>query len=185
MVASVLVVCRANQARSPVFAELLRRQADRLGVDARITSSGLDARPGAPLLPAMAQAWDRRGFERFDHTARGYDSKEARAAEVTFVFEAGQRGRIVRELPSLVGRVFTVREATRLVTSARWDPAWSGSSFVMTRLHRLRGYVEPADDDTPDPARLRRGACSRLLLELEQSAQALAPVLLRSDPADT
>ena len=92
---------------------------------------------------------------------------------MTLVFEAVQRSRVVTELPESVDRVYTVREATRLVRSPRWEPAWSGSSFVMIRLHRLRGYVEPDDDDTPDPARMRRSACRRLLAELEESAVVL------------
>ncbi len=174
MVASVLVVCRANQGRSPVFAELLRLHAARMEVAVQVSSSGLDALPGMPLLPAMDKAWRRRGHDPFDHEARIFDPKQARGAELTLVFEAEQRGRIVNELPSLVSHVYTVREATRLIGSPRWDPAWSGSSFVMTRLHRLRGYVDPADDDTPDPARMRRAACSRMLAELERSAELIA-----------
>lgn len=177
MVASVLVVCRANQGRSPVLAELLRLHAARMGADVHVTSSGLEARPGMMMLPAMTDAWFRRGHGAFDHVSRAYDAKEARAAELTLVFEAAQRSRIVNELPSLVGQVYTVREATRLIGSPRWNPAWSGSSFVMTRLHRLRGYVEPADDDTPDPARMRRSACQRLLVELEHSAELIGNAL--------
>ena len=177
MVASVLVVCQANQGRSPVFAELLRLHAARMDVDVQVSSSGLDARPGMMLLPAMNDAWVRRGHATFEHVSRAYDPKEARAAEVTLVFEAAQRSRIVYELPSLVGQVYTVREATRLISSPRWDPTWSGSSFVMTRLHRLRGYVDPADDDTPDPARMRRSGCARLLVEFEHSAELIGDAL--------
>ena len=177
MVASVLVVCRANQGRSPVVAELLRLHAARMGTAVHVSSSGLDALPGMPLLQAMNKAWRHRGHAPFYHVSRGFDPAEARAAELTLVFEAAQRSRIVNELPSLVGQVYTVREATRLIGSPRWNPAWSGSSFVMTRLHRLRGYVDPADDDTPDPARMRRSACQRLLVELERSAELIGNAL--------
>ncbi len=182
MVASVLVVCRANQARSPVFAELLREQAADRGLDVRIISSGLEARPGAVLLPAMSHAWDRRRHGRLEHRSRPFDPGDVRTAEVTFVFEASQRVRVVNELPDRVSRVFTVREATRLVSSPRWDPQWSGSSLVMTRLHRMRGYVDPGDDDTPDPARMRRTACARLLGELERSATLLGGALFGPAP---
>jgi hypothetical protein len=44
---------------------------------------------------------------------------------------------------------------------------------VVTRLHRLRSYVDPGEDDTPDPARMRRAAARRLLTELERSAELL------------
>ena len=182
MVTSVLVVCRANQARSPVFAELLREQAADRGLDVRITSSGLEARPGVELLPAMSHAWDRRRHGRLDHRSRSYDPDDVKTAEVTFVFEASQRARVVNELPDLVSCVFTVREATRLVSSPRWDPRWSGSSLVMTRLHRMRGYVDPGDDDTPDPARMRRAGCARLLAELERSAVLLGDALFGPAP---
>lgn len=177
MVARVHVVCRANQGRSPVFAELLREQAAARNLEVQITSSGLDARADVALLPAMARAWYRRRHTRLDHASRVYDPAEVKTAEVTFVFEAAQRSRIVNELPDLVDRVYTVREATRLVGSPRWNPEWEGSSFVMTRLHRMRGYVEPGDDDTPDPARMRRAGCSRLLVELERSATVLGATL--------
>lgn len=174
MVGRVHVVCRANQGRSPVFAELLREQAAARGVEAHITSSGLEARPNMMLLPAMSHAWYRRGHSVLDHLSRVFDPSEVETAEVTLAFEASQRSRIVNQLPELVDRVYTVREATRLVSSPRWDPDWSGSSFVMTRLHRMRGYVEPGNDDTPDPARMRRSQCRRLLAELEESAELLS-----------
>ena len=177
MVGRVHVVCRANQGRSPVFAELLREQAAVRGVEAEVTSSGLEARPNMMLLPAMSHAWYRRGHPVLDHSSRIYDPAEVRTAEVTLVFEAAQRSRLVSELPEMVDRVYTVREATRLVCSPRWEPDWSGSSFVITRLHRMRAYVEPGDDDTPDPARMRRAACRRLLTELEESADLLGAAL--------
>lgn len=173
----VHIVCRANQARSPVFAELLREQASRRGLEAQITSSGLEARADMMLLPAMSEAWCRRGNGQLDHRSRVYDPAEVTTAEVTFVFEAAQRAQVVNELPDLVDRLYTVREATRLVSSPRWDPSLAGSSLVMTRLHRMRGYVAPADDDTPDPARMRRSACARLLVELEGSAALLGAAL--------
>ncbi len=177
------MVCRANQGRSPVFAQLLREQAAARGVEARITSSGLDARPNVMLLPAMSRAWDARGHPALDHLSRVYDPADVKTAEATLVFEASQRSRIVNQLPDLVDRVYTVREATRLVASPRWEPDWSGSSFVMTRLHRMRGYVEPGDDDTPDPARMRRSACRRLLAELEESAEVLGGAFFGPRPA--
>ena len=183
MVARVHVVCRANQARSPVFAALLREQAALREVDARVSSSGLEAVPDRILLPAMSGAWLRAGHPPLDHRSRVYDPVKVKTAELTLVFEAAQRARLVNDLPAMVDRVFTVREATRLVSSPRWEPDWSGSSFVITRLHRMRGYVEPGDDDTPDPARMRRSACRRLLTELEGSAELLGAALF--GPAQT
>lgn len=182
MVGRVHVVCRANQGRSPVFAELLREQAAARRVEAQVTSSGLDARPGVMLLPAMSHAWYRRSRTVLDHRSRVFDPADVETAEVTLVFEVSQRSRIVNQLPELVDRVYTVREATRLVSSPRWDADWSGSSFVMTRLHRMRGYVEPGDDDTPDPARMRRSACRRLLGELEASADLLGEAFFGPGP---
>jgi protein-tyrosine-phosphatase len=177
VVARLHVMCRANQGRSPVFAALLREQAAHWGVEAHVTSSGLEARPDVALLPTMAAAWRRHGHPALDHRSRVYDPDDVRKSEVTLVFEAAHRARLVNELPTMVPRVFTVREATRLVSSPRWDPEWSGSSYVITHLHRMRGYVEPADDDTPDPARMRRSACRRLLTELEKQAEVLGEVL--------
>ncbi|HEX6148419.1 hypothetical protein [Nocardioides sp.] len=181
MVARVHVLCRANQGRSPVFAALLLEQAASRGVAADVTSSGLEARPGVGLLPAMAAAWRHHGHPPLDHRSRAYDPADVKRSEVTLVFEAAQRTRVVNELPTMVARVFTVREATRLVSSPRWDPEWSGSSYVVTRLHRMRGYVDPADDDTPDPARMRQSACRRLLTELEHEADLLGGVLFPAD----
>lgn len=182
MVERVHVVCRANQARSPVYAALLREQAALRGVNALISSSGLEARPGVRLLPAMSEAWRRAGHAALDHRSRVYDPVKVKTAEVTLVFEAAQRARLVDDLPSMVDRVFTVREATRLASSPRWEPAWSGSPSVITLLHRMRGYVEPGDDDTPDPARMRRSACRRMLTELEGSADVLGAVLFGPGP---
>ncbi len=162
-----------------MLAALLGEQATRRGVDAHITSSGLEAREGAPLLPVMADAWRRHLHAPLYHRSTRFDPAEAKRAEVTLVFETAQRSRIVREQPILVQRVFTVREATRLLSSPRWNEEWSGSSFVVTRLHRLRSYVDPGEDDTPDPARMRRAAARRLLTELERSAELLGEAFFR------
>jgi hypothetical protein len=121
----------------------------------------------------MADAWFRHRRSPLRHRSTRFDPAEAERAEVTLVFETAQRTQIVREQPLMVERVYTVREATRLLSSPRWDEKWSGSASVVTRLHRLRSYVAPGEDDTPDPARMRRAAARRLLTELERSAELL------------
>ena len=176
----LLVVCRANRARSPVAAHLLRTYAreHKLRPLPVVASSGLFADANQPLLPGVERVLAARGHEAPDHLSRRFRIEEARAATLVITFEREFVRSIVTQEAALGGRTFTLRELRRLVTSPLWDAAWNGGPELAARLHRLRPRVAAGDDDTPDPAGARGRAARRVLASVVQDTIALAPVLL-------
>ena len=68
----MLVLCTANQCRSPMAEVLLRRHLQRAGVEATVSSAGLYA-GGAPATDHGVAAMADRGLDLTDHRSRRVD----------------------------------------------------------------------------------------------------------------
>ena len=127
------------------------------------------------LLTAMSHASKTARPRRAQPPVAVCDPADVRIA-VTLVFEAAQRSRIVSELPGLVDRVYTVREATRLVAAHAGSPTRRRPSSSPlppdARVRRARGRRRP------DLCRMRVAACRRLLGRVEEVADLLGAALL-------
>ncbi len=176
----LLLVCRANRARSPVAAELLRQYALEHGIEPPpvLVSSGIHALRGQVLLTAMQAALKRRKRPPLEHRSRPFSLSDANAARLVITFEREFTRSVVSQNPALVPRTFTLREIVRLTSSDRWNTAWNGSADLGMRLHAIRPLVEPGDDDTPDPIGGGRRLARRVLDGLVADVARAAPVLL-------
>ena len=176
----VLVVCRANRARSPLAAALLRRYAETHDGVAppHVLSSGVDARDGEPLLPSVGNAAGRHGVSLEEHLSRRFRVEDVASADLVITFERALRQAIVAQRPSSVPRTFTLRELVRLVRSRHWRPEWNGTPDVAVRLHALRPLVEPGEDDSRDPVGANRRTTRQLVDELVRDVEGVAPALL-------
>jgi protein-tyrosine phosphatase len=153
----LLVVCTANQARSPVAEMLFRREAEARRGDQHglvIRSAGLHAKPGARLLAAMVAAMDKRGLTFDDHRSRAVNVDELDASRLVITMTEEHRREVNRMLPAMVGRTYTLCEVDRLVSSELWQSTWDGADDAMERLQRLRPLVPkaPQAEDIADPA---------------------------------
>ena len=177
----VLVVCEADRARSPVLAQLLRREAERrgLGTAVRIEDAGLRARPGEPLLPSVERVVRPLGLGLENHRSTPLELPLQDPAELVLTMTEEQRRTVVRAQRELLDRAFTVREALRLLSSRWWDPRWEGTSYVVARLHRVRPLVRPAPtpEDVADPARGGRRLAGAVVDELSRASARLAASL--------
>jgi protein-tyrosine phosphatase len=167
----LLVVCTANQARSPVAELLFSREADkRLGPDHGfvVRSAGVHAPSGASVLSTMDAALDRRGLSVDYHRSRPLRVEELEATRLVITMTEEHRRDVNRRAPSLVGRTFTLREVDRLVSSPQWDGAWDGADDAIERLPRLRPLVPKPDrrEDVIDPAGHSVGIALAVLDEL-------------------
>ncbi len=176
----VLVVGETGRARSPVLASLLRREAERRGLAGQVSveDAGLQAQPGEPLLPSVAKAVRPLALDLEGHRARALASTPDLHDLVLTMTEL-QRRALVRERRSRLDVTFTVREAVRLLASARWDEAWQGTPQVVAHLHRLRPLVLGASgaEDVADPATGGRRVASAVVDELRWCSVRLATAL--------
>ncbi|MGH3454621.1 MAG: hypothetical protein ACRDPQ_14665 [Nocardioidaceae bacterium] len=153
----ILVVCTANQARSPAAALLFRHEAAaRLGADHGLVihSAGVNASAGEPMLASMAAALDRRGLRLDEHHARPMRADELAASRLVVTMTEEHRRAVNRTEPTVVSRSYTLCEIDRLVSSQWWEPAWDGADDAMERLRRLRPVVPKGkrSEDIVDPA---------------------------------
>lgn len=184
-VTEVLVVCEANRARSPVLAQLLRREVERRGLSERIsvTDAGLRGRPGDPLLPSVQRAVRNLELGLDEHRSALWDPGAPDPGLVLTMTE-DQRHTLVRARPHTLSRTYTVKEAVRLLESSRWDPRWEGTSELTTQLHRLRPLV-PAPrerEDVADPARGGRRLAAAVVAELQRCSPRLARAMWGPPP---
>jgi low molecular weight protein-tyrosine phosphatase len=161
----VLVVCTANECRSPSAVALLRGAVSAgLGAGVRIVGAGTRAAPGS-LLCARAGRWlaDSTGVAApLDHRSVLLDAASVRAASLVLGAAREHRSAAVALAPSVQRRAFTLAQAARLAErlSAEGVRAPSGLdpatrlTWWVDELDAWRGDVpraDPDDDDLPDP----------------------------------
>ena len=176
----LVLVCRANRARSPIAADLLRQYALEQHIRPLpvLVSSGIHALRGQTLLTTMQAALKRQKRPYLEHRSKPFSLSDADAARLVITFEREFTRNVVSQNPALVPRTFTLREIVRLTSSDRWNTAWNGSADLGMRLHAIRPLVEPGDDDTPDPIGGGRRLARRVLDGLVADVALAAPVLL-------
>jgi protein-tyrosine phosphatase len=133
----VLLLCTANQCRSPMAEVLLRRHLDRVGVDARVSSAGLYA-GGSPATSHGIATMADRGLDLDGHRSRQVDAALVAAADLV----VGMAREHVREVAVLDSRNLT-------------------KTFTLKELVRLAESVGPRGDDEPVEAWIARLAGRR------------------------
>lgn len=109
---SILVVCTANQCRSPLAAALLRRRlADnpqRTG--GQVVSAGTWVRPHAPAAPLMVQVAEEWGIDLRQHQAQEVNAALLADQALVVVMERGQKEALALEFPSVASRLYLLSE---------------------------------------------------------------------------
>ena len=162
MTARILVLCRANVARSPLLAARLRLEVAARALDGivEVASAGVEAAFGLPVAAGSQVVAERWGLDLGDHQARPLLHADADVQDLVLTMERAQTRRAVATVPSLEGRVFTAPElasiladrgvAERLPDGVAVDDAGAAE--------RVRTVVELADGQRPGWWEQRRGA---------------------------
>jgi len=195
---TLLFVCTGNLCRSP-FAELLMNHlmAQRLGPDAwRFTarSAGLHAVVGAQMhydTRDELMPWGLDGLIAGRFAARQFTAPIAESADLILGATPQHRSTIIDQVPSTLGRVFSILEFARLahdVDPRELPPGPVDRANALVELARrrrgLRGPADAHDDVVPDPIgqppAVHKKVADILAAALEQIADRMAPV--RSGP---
>jgi protein-tyrosine phosphatase len=150
----ILVLCTANQCRSPLAAAALRSRLARRDPAVTVASAGLGAE-GFPATPPTVDAARALGFDLGQHRSRQVDASLVQAADVI----VGMERRHVREVVVLDqgawSRAFTLKE---LVRRASEVGARGSDESLAEWLERVNLGRRPTDllgqsrdDDVADP----------------------------------
>lgn len=108
----ILLVCTANQCRSPTAQALFERKLAEEGLENgwRVASAGTLAVPGIPAT-AHAQAVVREvGLDLTDHRSRPVEARLLAESDLVLVMEKGHKEALQFEFPEVAGRVYLLSE---------------------------------------------------------------------------
>jgi protein-tyrosine phosphatase len=160
-VIDLLVLCTANQCRSPMAEVLLRRHLERAGVDATVSSAGIHpggVRASGDGVAAMAD----RGLDLSGHRSRQVDEAMVRGADLVIAMARVHVGEVEVLVPGALEKTFTLKELVRGATSVgprRQDEPlaeWLSRIAALRVRGSLIGVTHDDSMDVADPMGLRR-----------------------------
>ncbi len=179
---TILVVCRANQARSPLAAHLLLREAERRRATPHaytISSAGVAVPAPQGALPAMCGAAARLGVDLDSHQARQLTAGQVSSSQLVLAMTENQRATISRMQPQALLKTFTLKEFVRI--GAAVGTTGLPLPELVLAMHRARLHVPGVADaeDVVDPAEFGPHAMHGVAQEINDLVAATASVLFQ------
>lgn len=117
----ILVVCTANQCRSPMAEGLLRQRLAVAGLGGRVlvSSAGTWARAGAPATDKAVATLAERGIALHGHRSREVDGALLADADLILVMTRGHAEALVAEFPQAGARLLRFAQ----LAGGSWDIA--------------------------------------------------------------
>ncbi|MCM3661336.1 low molecular weight phosphatase family protein [Georgenia satyanarayanai] len=185
---TVLVVCIGNVCRSPAVEHLLRSALNGDGTVA-VHSAGTRAQVDRPIQPPMERLLERHGHTVDGFAARAVTATMLAHADLVLAATRELRGDVADILPSVVRRLFTVREFARLASSVKGsdlEAAAGPDAHLAARLDALiplaaarRAEVPVELDDIVDPFLQSDEVYQR---SYQQAAQAVRQISMVTSP---
>jgi protein-tyrosine phosphatase len=153
-VTAVLVVCTANQCRSPMAQAILQHRLGEYEITATVGSAGL-REAGHPALESVVRTLADRGLEATAHRSRRLDVDLVREVDLVLALERAHVREVVVLEPQAWARTFTIKELVR--RGAATGPRARDESFSgwLARIHAGRRRADllgaSPDDDVRDP----------------------------------
>jgi protein-tyrosine phosphatase len=193
----VTFVCEANQARSPVaqglFAAELARRTRPAGGPWTVSSAGVFATPGVPVMPDMDELAAARGVDLSAHRSRPLDEHSIGVADLLLTMTREQADLIGSRTNGVVTRCFVLDELVALLDAVAHVPVPTGApsgaaetvglpqdprARVMAAHARRPFRLPRPEDDITDPLPGSSTTPAAAFERIERSVAALARLLL-------
>jgi protein-tyrosine-phosphatase len=151
----ILVVCSANQCRSPMTEAMLARRAREGDLPLEVASMGAQASLGMPATPPTIDAARKLGVDLTEHASTPLDATVVRRADLVLGLERRHVQDVVVADPSAFPRSFTLKEFVRRGTAIGGRAPGEPMSEWLAKLHDGRRPTDllgiSSDDDVADP----------------------------------
>jgi protein-tyrosine-phosphatase len=134
----ILVVCTANQCRSPLTAAALSRRAATDGLPVEVFSAGVAVMPGVSATPPTVAAARARGFDLTNHVATALEDDSVRGTDLVIGLERRHVQEIVVRDPNAFAKTFTLKELVRRGTEVGPRAADQPVREWLSEVHRGR-----------------------------------------------
>lgn len=178
----LLVVCTANQCRSPMGEALARNLLEQRSVDCEVVSSGV-LPGGATASRGAISAMRRRGLDLSAHRSHQLDRDTVEAADLIITMERAHIASVAELSLAAVGRTFTLVELADLASVA--GPRADGVAVVdwIAAANRMRhpsavmavGEGDDVQDPMGGPSRAYRRAAEQIDALLTSVVDAMFP----------
>jgi protein-tyrosine phosphatase len=154
---TVLVICTANQYRSPLGEFFLRAGAERRGLPWRVGSAGTHARGGDPLDPLIEELLADHDLRPDGWRSRRLTSAVLAEADLVLTAERSNRSAVSILEPAARGRTFLLLQFARLVAAALTSASANGTNVwkdLISTAAAAQAQLQPApegDDEVADP----------------------------------
>jgi protein-tyrosine phosphatase len=172
----ILVVCVGNVCRSPLAERLLASRLDGQGFE--VASAGVGAMVGYPVEPSALRELARLGGDGDGFVARQLTAELAGQADLVLTASKQIREQVVREVPRLMKRAFTLREFAALVRDPRAGKDVTEPADLVRAAARLRAGVTVPDHDVPDPMGQSEAVHGEVADLLDATCRTIADALL-------
>lgn len=181
----VLLVCEANQCRSPAAEYLLRWELEARGLTEgiEVASAGLRAAEGIPMDPTMAELVAARGPDPVTFRSRWLTDQEIERSGLVLTATREQRSSVLERVPLALRRTFTLLEFAHAVTDplpAGVDQQRSGwPDRLVATVGAARSRHRPAEYDITDPIGRSRETCEWVTATIHLAVWKIAERLAR------
>jgi low molecular weight protein-tyrosine phosphatase len=151
-----LVVCTANQCRSPLAAAILQTHCDALELGVAVDSAGAAAEAGHPATLSTLQAAGGLGLDLSGHRSAPLTPELVAGADLVVTMERRHVQDVVLVDPNAFARTFTLKELVRRGNDAGARANGERFDEWLARVHAGRRPADllgmSADDDVEDPS---------------------------------
>jgi protein-tyrosine phosphatase len=151
----ILVVCTANQCRSPMTAAAIARRAAEAGLPVEVASAGVQAMVGTPATQPTVDAARKVGIDLSGHSSVPLDTAAVQWADLVIALERRHVQEIVLRDPSAFSKTYTLKELVRRGNERGGREPQQSVAAWLADVHQGRRPTDllgmSKNDDVTDP----------------------------------